>query len=233
MLKASPPLPAPFPTLTSAATINHDEVVGFPQQAATTTSQKAALKFAPQLKIINGCAAFPAVQANGDVSGGLQPTGSSNGDCESSTGQVYARSSSYNGAWAIMYSWYWPKDDNGALGHRHDWENVVVWIDDPAAASPKILAVSASAHGDYRKYSPVPSDSLVGTDTVKIEYEAPVLNTHALDVSTQTGSKLPLINWEQLPKAAQDGLTNTDWGSANVPFIESNFNNNLAEAYYQ
>lgn len=39
------------------------------------------------------------------VSGGLAPTGDSNGGCSSSTGQVYARASVYEEYFAIMYSW--------------------------------------------------------------------------------------------------------------------------------
>ena len=47
--------------------------------------------------------------ADAGSSGGLSPTGSSNGGCSSNTGQVYARSASFNNAFAIMYSWYMPK----------------------------------------------------------------------------------------------------------------------------
>lgn len=39
------------------------------------------------------------------ASGGLSPTGDSNGGCSSSTGQVYARASVYEEYFAIMYSW--------------------------------------------------------------------------------------------------------------------------------
>ena len=38
------------------------------------------------------------------------------GDCDSSTGQVYARSGWLkNGNWGIMYSWYFPKNQNKDL----------------------------------------------------------------------------------------------------------------------
>lgn len=37
-------------------------------------------------------------------SGGLSPTGSSNGGCSSSTGQVYARAGIYDDYYMIMYS---------------------------------------------------------------------------------------------------------------------------------
>jgi hypothetical protein len=43
-------------------------------------------------------------------SGGLQNTGSSNGMCSSSEGQVYGRGADVDGMFAIMYAWYMPKD---------------------------------------------------------------------------------------------------------------------------
>jgi hypothetical protein len=45
------------------------------------------------------------------------------------------------------------------------------------------------------------------------------------------GGQQPLIAWESLPAAAKTALTNTDFGSANVPFKDSNFMNQLAKAY--
>ena len=91
-------------------------------------------------------------------SGGLSPTGGSNAGCSSSTGQVYARSASFNNAFAIMYAWYMPKVRNAChrgvnqkltfalaqdspstgLGHRHDWERIVVWLDNLNEAEPTI-----------------------------------------------------------------------------------------------
>lgn len=92
--------------------------------------------------------------------GGLAPTGSSNGQCSSSTGQVYARAATYNGAYAIMYSWYMPKDSpSDGLGHRHDWENIVVWLTD-ATTSATVRGVAISAHGGYQKPSPPSLDGM-------------------------------------------------------------------------
>ena len=86
-------------------------------------------------------------------SGGLAPSGGSNSGCSSSTGQVYARAGSYNGAYGIMYSWYMPKDEpSTGLGHRHDWENIVVWLTSEST-SATVRGVAISAHGDYNKVS--------------------------------------------------------------------------------
>jgi hypothetical protein len=64
-------------------------------------------------------------------SGGLPITGlDGNTDCTSSTGQVYARATAYDyetATYAIMYSWYMPKDEPSFdLGHVNDWEGVIV-----------------------------------------------------------------------------------------------------------
>ena len=78
--------------------------------------------------------AWPYVRRRFQVSGGLLNTGSSTGGCrDNRRGQTYTRGTWYRGRYAIMYSWYFPKDQltdgGGNFGHRHDWENVVIWID--------------------------------------------------------------------------------------------------------
>lgn len=92
-----------------AAVIDHDKVVGFHEVVPTTISQKAAKRFQPYLKVYSGCVPFPAVDAQGNTSGGLQPTGAPEGNCSKHTGQVYSRSTWYNGVWAIMYAWYFQR----------------------------------------------------------------------------------------------------------------------------
>ncbi|MDI3412041.1 NPP1 family protein [Bacillus sonorensis] len=134
----------------NAGVIDHDKVVGFKEVAPSTVSQKAAKRFQPYLKVYSGCVPFPAVDAQGNTSGGLEPTGAPEGHCSKNTGQVYTRSAWYNGVWAIMYSWYFPKDEaSPGLGHRHDWEGIVVWVDNPANQNPKALSVAYSGHGKF------------------------------------------------------------------------------------
>ena len=46
-----------------------------------------------------------------------------------------------------MYSWYMPKDSpSSGLGHRHEWENVVVWLSGQSE-SATLRGVAISAHG--------------------------------------------------------------------------------------
>lgn len=218
---------------TYAAVIAHDAVVGFAEQAATTGEQKSALNFRPYLHVVNGCVPFPSVDAAGNVGGGLAPTGGTNAGCSSSVGQVYVRSAWYNGVWAIMYSWYMPKDEPSSdIGHRHDWENAVVWIDNPDTANPVVLAVSVSEHGGY-SYALAGGVTFSGTHPI-VKYESiwPLDHALFLDDTVSTGVQ-PLIHWNQLTSAAQSTLTSYDYGSANVPFKDANFTNNLAKAWYQ
>jgi hypothetical protein len=52
-----------------------------------------------------------------------------------------------------------------------------------------------------------------------------------LGFTSTRGGQQPLIAWETLSAAARTALTNTDFGSANVPFKDGNFMSNLAKAY--
>lgn len=82
---------------------------------------------------------------------GLAPTGASNGDCASSTGQIHVRGAAYGNYYALMYSWYFSKDEpSTGLGHRHDWEGVIVWLSSSTSTSAEnIVAVCPSAHGGW------------------------------------------------------------------------------------
>ncbi|WP_420852206.1 NPP1 family protein [Paenibacillus hamazuiensis] len=215
-----------------AEVIDHDKVVGFAELTPTTTTQKAAKLFQPTLKVTNGCVPFPAVDAQGNTSGGLSPTGGSNANCSSHIGQVYSRSTWYNGVWAIMYAWYFPKDEpSSGMGHRHDWESAVVWIDNPAAANPKILSIAASQHGNFSKAAP--SSSNTNETHPKIEYKSIWPLNHALYITSQSGGTQPLIGWDDLTSAARNALNTTDFVDANVPFNDANFMNNIKNAWYQ
>ncbi|PPJ60652.1 hypothetical protein CBER1_03685 [Cercospora berteroae] len=208
------------------AVINHDAVVGFPQTVPSGVTGQLYLKYKPYLKVDNGCVPFPAVDLSGNTGGGLNPTGGSSEGCSSSTGQVYARGGTYNGLYVIMYSWYMPKDSpSTGLGHRHDWENVVVWLSS-ASTSATLRGVSASAHGGY---DPNTSPNLSG-NSPWIRYFSIFPVNHQLGFTSTQGGQQPLIAYESLTSAARTALENTDFGSANVPFKDANFQNNLAKA---
>lgn len=217
-----------------ASVIDHDQVVPFAQPTPTSTSHKAAVKFKPQLHISDGCHPYPAVDSSGNTSGGLKPSGSSSAGCKGSGygSQIYGRSTWYNGVWAIMYSWYFPKDSpSTGLGHRHDWEHVVVWISNPAVDSPTVYAVSTSAHSGYSIYYP-PSSSYMDGNSAKIDYFKIIVINHAFRMTSSAGETQDLIMWDQMTDAARTALENTDFGDANVPFKDGNFMTKLASAWY-
>jgi hypothetical protein len=130
-----------------------------------------------------------------------------------------------------MYSWYMPKDEPiSGLGHRHDWEGVIVWLSSATATTAaNILAVCPSAHGGWD--CSTDGFTLTGTSPL-IDYESIFPLDHAMGLTTTVGGTQPLIAWESLPAVAQSALSTTDFGSAIVPFIDAHFATNLAAATF-
>ncbi|KAB5515084.1 necrosis inducing protein-domain-containing protein [Coniochaeta sp. 2T2.1] len=190
------------------AVIAHDAVVGF---AETVPSGSCRLP-------MDVCHSRQLTQPE---TPGLATSGSSNGGCSSSTGQVYARAATCNGKYAIMYSWYMPKHSSlSGLGHRHDWENDVVWLSS-SSRSARVLGLVVSQHGGYSKTT-TPASS--GTRLL-VGYVSYCPLDHQLIADDSGGGSQPLVAWESLTAAAQTALSVTDFGDANVPFTV-----NLAEA---
>eukprot|EP00644_Phytophthora_capsici_P010357 jgi/Phyca11/123587/e_gw1.51.172.1 len=127
-------------------TIDHDKVQPFKQPDPVTVSEKAALKYKPQLAVYGTCVSFPAVNAAGEITGGLKGTKGTEGCTEAPLGsQVYGRSAWYQDKWAMMFAWYFPKNFwGGGADSRHLWSNMVLWLDNPALETPKILGASLS-----------------------------------------------------------------------------------------
>ncbi|KAF3018182.1 hypothetical protein E8E14_011416 [Neopestalotiopsis sp. 37M] len=194
------------------AVIAHDAVVGFAQAVPSGSLGTALLKYKPWLQVVNGCVPFPAVDSAGNTG--------------SSPGQVYARGTQYGDYYALMYSWYMPKDSpSSGLGHRHDWEGIVVWIDN--LTSQTIKGLATSAHGDF---DVITSDFPLDGSRPKIQYYSVWPVNHQLGTTDTKGGEQPLIAWDSLTDAARTALENTDFGDATVPFKDATFTNNLAKA---
>lgn len=195
------------------------------------------LKFKPNLKVYNGCVPFPAVDAAGNTSGGLHPSGATNGGCSGSTGQVYARGGVYNNECGIMYSWYFPKDqpaDGATNGHRHDWESIVVWLPISACGGNTAVGINAVAYSEHGGYSHKVG-SLVHLDSgshPKVGYRG-FPTDHYTFGTRDKGGMQPGVDWYRLTQAAGRALSTTSFGAANVPFIDANFSANLRRAYYK
>jgi hypothetical protein len=125
-----------------------------------------------------------------------------------------------------------PKDEPSYLeslvgvGHRYDWEGIVVWLSS-ASSTATLLGVTASYHGDYKTST---SPALSNNHPLIKYCTAYDILDHSCGFTTTVGGMQPLIAWDSMPVVAQQALTKKDWGSANVPFIDANFDGNLAEA---
>jgi hypothetical protein len=212
--------------------IGHDQVVPWPQPEPVTVAEKAAVMFKPSIHITNGCHPYPAVNGAGETGEGLEIMGSDSAGCKGSGfgSQVYGRSMWYRDVWAIMYSWYFPKDSPmPKMGHRHDWEHVVVWISNPEV-NPTILAVSPSAHDGYSKILNPPPETVDGGH-VKVNYYSTFPMNHALESTNLGGEVQDLIMWEQMTDEARNSLNTFSWGDANVPMNDGNFESKLGKAW--
>lgn len=106
--------------------------------------------------------------------------------------------------------WYMPKDSpSTGLGHRHDWEGIVVWLS-AASTSAQLLGVAASAHGDFDTTT---SPNLSGTSPL-IRYYSTYPVNHQLGFTSTVGGQQPLIAYESLTSAARSALENTDFGES-------------------
>lgn len=128
----------------------------------------------------DGCYPTPAIGPDGTVNPGLNPSGALNGQCRDSwdldNTNGYSRSKCNNGWCAIMYGLYFEKDQavvgSSLGGHRHDWEHVVVWVQNDQAQY-----VSTSAHGNFDIHS---RDQIRWDGThPKVVYHKDGIGTHA------------------------------------------------------
>ncbi|KAK1569711.1 necrosis inducing protein [Colletotrichum navitas] len=190
------------------ATVGHDTLKPLPQQVQDNWNGQAIARFNPLLHIASGCQPYTAVDASGNIRYGFK----------------------YNNRWAIMYAWYWPKDqtlDGLAIGaHRHDWEHIVVFLNDPSDPNPKILGGGASGHGEYKTTDFPPREG----DSVKAEYYADFPTNHELQFTAKVGRTYPVLDWDAMSTTMQNALSNADFGDADVPFIGGSFLSNLGKA---
>ncbi|CAG8961310.1 hypothetical protein HYFRA_00013771 [Hymenoscyphus fraxineus] len=220
----------PLSFLFRRGTVPNNQIVGLPESVPSGTLGQVYEAYQPFLDVINGCVPFPAVDASGNTNAGLDLSGGDDEGCSSSTGQIYARATAYNNMYAIMYSWYMPKDSpSRGLGHQHDWEGVVVWLSSGTSTDAgNILAVCPSAHGDWNCSR---NFRLSGTGPL-ISYFSIWPVNHQMGMAIDVGGQQPLVAWESLSSAQQSALQNTDFGSATVPFRDANFMQNLAAATF-
>lgn len=189
----------------------------------------------------DGCYATAAIGPDGTVNGGLNPSGAVNGQCHDASDldsvNTYSRSKCNNGWCAIVYGSYFEKDQalagSGLGGHRHDWEHVVVWVQNNEAQY-----VSTSNHGSFT----VHNRSAIRWDGThaKVVYHKDGISTHCFRAATAgdeppenhkgTWQRPPLVGWNGYPAGLRSTLTSYNFGSATLGIKDSTFNSHLSSA---
>ncbi|ETP22305.1 hypothetical protein F441_04355 [Phytophthora nicotianae CJ01A1] len=205
---------------------------------------------APAVQFRTPLRAVPAVNAAGEVTGGLKWT-KGNDACKFAIkgSQVYGRAGCYKDLWAILYAWYFPKGFwMDFPTRRHDWKNVVVWIDNLDLETPKIVGVSMSKSDTrYNKETKIwPSNfagyGIVGTrfnrttvygSNTSPRFDAlPSSSFPFLKLAEWDGEYQDLIMWEQLTDAARAALNDSaNFGNAEVPFSDEHYEDHLEKAW--
>ena len=191
----------------------------------------------------DGCYATAAISPDGTLNPGLKLGGDVNGHCHDpaqlQNSNTYSREKCNNGWCAVMYASYFEKDQAtlgpAAIGHTHDWEHVVVWIN---IAENQVDYVSTSQHSTWKWYprSQVP---FAGTHP-KVVYNKDGASTHFFRIANNNDEPPenfthqwyypPLVGWNGYPDGLRDKLMNADFGSATIKINDANFNYGLSHS---
>ena len=107
-------------------------------------------------------------------------------------------------------------DEISPGSHRHDFENVVIWLSNDTTT---ILGGAASGHGDYK----ITKGAVPGGDSPTVEYFATFPTNHELQFTQTEGNTYPVSDWDAMPDATKKALQDTDFGQANPPFKVSDW----------
>ncbi|MFI5979882.1 NPP1 family protein [Streptomyces sp. NPDC051555] len=189
----------------------------------------------------DGCYATAAISGDGRLNPGLKLGGDVNGHCRDAAqlqnSNTYAREKCDNGWCAVMYASYFEKDQAtlgpAAIGHRHDFEHVVVWIKDN-----QVQYVSTSQHSGWKWY-PRSAVRFDGTHP-KAVYHKDGASTHFFRLANSndeppenhTGGWFHprLVGWNGYPAGLRDKLMNADFGAATIKITDGRFGDALNAA---
>lgn len=185
----------------------------------------------------DSCYNVAAIDASGNLNKGQDPR---KGDSEIlefcrkeehlSKTNVYVRHRCSNGWCAYLYDYYFEADRSGVAGgagsHRHDWEHIVVWVQNNQA---RYLQLSQHSGVYTRK---VGDPAYLGWEQgthAKVDYHLDGLRTHAFRFvdkqddppenhwkSWRWGKGAGLIEWGQIPSNLRKKLSEADFGSASM-----------------
>ena len=123
----------------------------------------------------DGCYNTAAISPDGTLNPGRKLGGDVNGHCRDppqiENANLYSRAKCNNGWCAIMYAGYFEKDQAtlgpAAIGHRHDWEHIIVWVQNDV-----VQYVSTTQHSGCKWYP----RSKVNSKTHHQEFRPTILN---------------------------------------------------------
>lgn len=217
-------------------TIDHDAVRAIIDPVATAPGSLVA-RFQPLMDFADsGCAPFPAVNAIGQIGGGLKASGPPSSQCLTNRdhGQVYSRVVNFGAVWGIMYAWYFPKESRWLdEGHRHEWVNAVLWLDsksDPNLGNEPIPSItSISYERNDGLYSKTKHWFATGTRPwLPKVYQGIDPSLH------RQGFSQPLVDWDSMPTPALEALNSFYWGhldSQRCPFNAANVEDFVTRAF--
>jgi hypothetical protein len=199
----------------------------------------------------DSCYPAAAISKEGEINGGLKPTGGITGECRDKkqleNSNTYYRKGSIkkDGVdYAVhMYALYFPKDQfisNTPIeaGHRHDWEYALVWT-----KNGEVTHASVSAHGGIATEEKGRLHFDEGKpNTVKVVYHKDDVKTHAFrfakedekgDQSAENDLKRwvtpDLVDWHSMNGELRRKLNEKDFGDANCPVNDNHFANEIAK----
>ncbi|TGJ82298.1 hypothetical protein E0Z10_g6480 [Xylaria hypoxylon] len=239
--------------------VTRDPPKALPEKATANDA-----KFQPAMDFdTDGCYNTPAIGPDGTINPGLdnKNTGLSSSCHDLSDLQnnnVYSRARCNNNWCAYIYGYYFEKEyalnpllslmpitdskhDSVVLpylpfdlGHRNDWEHIVVWAQGGVAKY-----VAASQHGGYE----IKAASDVRWDGThpKMVYHKDGVSSHAFRFANQDDDSIEnatggwfygdLVSWNGFPSTAlRDKLSAYDFGSANLALKDGSFAGNLDKA---
>ncbi|KAF9767434.1 hypothetical protein IL306_000021 [Fusarium sp. DS 682] len=228
---------SPLPLGDSSALTHRDVLQRLPESA-----NSLELTLQPLLDYdSDGCYNTAAINPSGRTNPGKGATGTPQGQCRDraqlENSNAYSRKRCNNGYCAVMYEYYFEKDQavGGSFlgGHRHDWENIVVF-----SQGSKVVRVAPSCHGKYNNARN--SFPLNGKHPLMV-YHKDGGGTHCFrfandnDISHPENPfgvfyRSPLVGWDNWPSVNLRNTMLNAWKGGVGPKLDDEFGDSLKNA---